>query len=231
MIRAAVRNAGDVGGQGNRGATAWLNVVSAARSTGSRPSSRAWLAATRSVWRFPAVLALVSSASTTFNGISAVSTSSIVCTTPLSRSSKSAAASPPTGLPPVGHEHVDAHAKGARPKRRLRERADGIRQQKRGQQRQCWSELSHHEFKCKADSFLSTVCPVRTGTGRWEPRRWTFTGTRGTIGGHGGRIWSSAEADLNRVVFDVAWKRRKRLHETQHVFELRGQLRAGFPLL
>ena len=49
------------------------------------------------------------------SGTSAASTTSTVsCTTPLWRNSKSGAASPPDGLLPVGHEHIDAYAE-ARP--------------------------------------------------------------------------------------------------------------------
>ena len=82
------------------GETAWLNEMTPARSTGFRPSRSASPAAMRSVSRRPRMLALESSASTALIGTSAASTTSTRCRTPLSRSSKSLAVRPPTGLPP-----------------------------------------------------------------------------------------------------------------------------------
>jgi hypothetical protein len=82
------------------GVTRLLKVVSAARSSGFSPSSSAWLAATRSFCRCPWVLSLVSRARIALIGMSEVSTTSTVWTTPLSRSSKSEAVRPATGVRP-----------------------------------------------------------------------------------------------------------------------------------
>ena len=86
---------------GTRGATAWLKVVSDARSAGLRPSSSARLAAIRSASFRPTVEALMSSASTALTGTSDGSMTSTDCRTPLSRSSKSAAVRPPTYTLPL----------------------------------------------------------------------------------------------------------------------------------